>query len=147
MPMSAVDGEAGKGRQTASALVVVVVGDVLAPVGLGSLVVGDGFDDGRVGHEVVGCGAVPVPFAGRGTDDVAGADFIDLSAAWLVEAVAFGDAEGLINGVAVPGGAGRRGESDGADTGVRGFLAACDGLACGPVRTRRSRERSVDALA
>ncbi len=81
MPVGGVDGEAGTGRQTASALVVVLVGDVLAPAGLGSFVAGDGFDDGQVGHEVVGCGAVPVPFAGRGADDVAGADFLDLAAA------------------------------------------------------------------
>src|SRR5258708_11006413 len=50
-------------------------------------------------YEVVGCGAVPVPFAGRGTGDVAGADFLDPAAAWLAEAVAFGDVEGLADGV------------------------------------------------
>jgi hypothetical protein len=57
-------------------------------------------------------------FAGRGADDVAGADFFDLAAAWLVEAVAFGDVEGLPDGVTVPCGAGRGGESEGADTDV-----------------------------
>ncbi len=67
---------------------------------------------------MVGCGAVPAPFAGRGTDDVAGAAFLDLAAAWLVEAVAFGDVEGLTEGVTVPCGAGRPGESGGADTDV-----------------------------
>jgi len=118
MPVGGVDGEAGKGRQTASALVVVPAGDVLAPAGLGSLAAGDGFDDGQAGHEVVGCGAVPVPFAGRGADDVADADFLDLAAAWLVEAGAFGGVEGLPDGVTVPCGAGRRGEPDGADTDV-----------------------------
>jgi hypothetical protein len=71
-----------------------------------------------VGHEVVGCGALPVPFAGRGAGDVAGADFLGLAAAWLVEAAAFGDVEGLPDGVTVPSGAGRRDESDGADTDV-----------------------------
>jgi hypothetical protein len=71
-----------------------------------------------VGHEVVECGAVPLPFVGRDTDDVADADFSDLAAAWLVEAVAFGDVEGLTDGVTVPCGAGRRGESGGADTDV-----------------------------
>ena len=147
MPGSGVDREAGKGRQTASALVVLLVGDVLAPVGLGALAAGDGFGDGQVGHEVAGCDAVPVPFAGRGADDVAGVDFPGLAAAWLVEAVAFGDVEGLPGGVRVPCGAGRRGESGGADPDVGGLLAACDGLTCGPVRTRRSRARSVDALA
>ncbi len=62
-----------------------------------------------------GCGAVAVPFAGRGADDVAGAGFPDMAAAWLVEAVAFGGAEGLADGVTVPRGAGRRGAPDGAD--------------------------------
>lgn len=116
--MSGVDGEAGKGRQTASALVVLLVGDVLAPSWPRVVRRGDDFGDGQVGHEVVGCGALSVPFAGRGADDVAGADFLDLAAAWLVEAAAFGDVEGLTDGVTVPCGAGRRGESDGADTDV-----------------------------
>jgi hypothetical protein len=62
---------------------------------------------------VAGCGAVP--FAGRGADDVAGADFLDRTGAWLVEVVALGDVEGLPDGLSVPCGAGRRGESDGAD--------------------------------
>src|SRR5258708_7992877 len=118
MPVSGVAGEAGTGRQAAPALVVVLVGDVLGPAGLRSFVAGDGFDDGRAGHEVAGCGAVPVPFAGRGTDDVAGADFPGPAAAWLAEAVAFGDAGGLADGVTVPCGAGRRGESGGADPDV-----------------------------
>src|SRR5258708_33857334 len=92
MPVSGVAGEAGTGRQAAPALVVVLGGDVLAPAGLGPLVAGDGFDDGRAGHEVAGCGAVPVPFAGRGTDDVAGADVLDPAAAGLAGAVAVRDA-------------------------------------------------------
>src|SRR5258708_17093750 len=92
MARSGGGGGAGKGRQTASALVVLLVGDVLAPAGLGSFVARDGLDDGRVGHEVVGCGAVPVPFGDRGTDDVAGADSLDLAAASLVEAGAFREA-------------------------------------------------------
>src|SRR5258708_2056781 len=108
-----VDGEAGNGRPTASALVVLLAGDVLAPAGLGPFVAGDGLDDGRAGHEVVGCGAVPVPFAGRGTDDVADADSLDLAVAWLVEAVAFGDAGGLTDGGTVPCRAGRRGGRSG----------------------------------
>src|SRR5258708_5779969 len=123
-PMSAVDGEAGKGRQTASALVVLLAGDVLAPAGLGSFVAGDGFGGGRAGYEVVGCGAVPVPFAGRGTDDVADADSLDLAAPSLVEAVAFGDAGGLTARVPVPWRAGRRGVAGGAYTHGGGVLAA-----------------------
>ncbi len=118
MAMSGVDGEAGKGRQAASALVVLLAGDVLAPAGLGSFAAGDGLDDGRAGHEVAGRGAVPVPSAGRGADDVAGAGFLDLAAAWLAEAGACGDAGGLAGGVTVPCGAGRRGGPGGADTGV-----------------------------
>src|SRR5258708_35099944 len=101
---------------SSSALVVVVAGDVLAGAGLGSFVAGDGFGGGRAGYEVVGCGAVPVPFAGRGTGDVAGADFLDLAAPSLVEAGACGDAGGLADGVPVPCGAGRRGEPGGAYT-------------------------------
>jgi len=107
----------------------------------------DGFGGGQVGHEMAGCDAVPVPFVGRGADDGAGADFPGLADGWLVEAVAIGDVAGLPGGVSVPCGAGRRGESDGADPDVGGLLAACGGLACGPVRTRRSRARSVYALA
>ncbi len=118
MPGSGVDREAGKARRTASALVVLLVGDVLAPVGLGSPAAGDGFGDGQVGHEVAGCGAVPVPFAGRGADDGAGADCPGLAAGWLVEAVAIGDGEGLPGGVSAPCAAGRGGESDGADPDV-----------------------------
>jgi hypothetical protein len=51
---------------------VLVVGDVLAPVGLGP-VVAWGFGDREVSHEAVGSGAVPVPLAGRRRDDDAGA--------------------------------------------------------------------------
>jgi hypothetical protein len=118
MPGSGVDRGAGRGRRTASALVVFLVGGVLAPVGLGSPAAGDGFGDGRVGHEVAAGGAVPVPFVGRGADDGAGADFPGLAAGWLVEAVAFGDGAGLPGGVSAPCAAGRGGESDGADPDV-----------------------------
>jgi hypothetical protein len=67
----------------------------LAPVGFGPLVAGAGFGDGEVGHEVAGCGAMPVPLVGGGVNDVACADFFDLAAAGLVQAAAFGDIEGL----------------------------------------------------
>ena len=116
MPVSGVDGEAGQGRQAASALVVLLVGDVLAPSWPRVVRRGDDFGDGQAGHEVAGCGALPVPFAGRGAAEVAGADFLDLAAAWLAEAAAFGDVEGQPDGVTAPCGAGRRGESDGAGT-------------------------------
>jgi hypothetical protein len=52
-----------------------------------------------------------------GADDVAGADFLDPAAAWLVEAAAFGDVEGLPDGESAMR-CGPRGESDGADTDV-----------------------------
>jgi hypothetical protein len=84
-----------------SAVVVLVVGDVLCPVRLGSFVAGDGFGDGQVGHEVVGCGAVPVPLVGGRVDDVTGADLLDVTAAGLDETLAFGDVEGLPDGVLV----------------------------------------------
>src|SRR5215211_2627441 len=106
---------------------VLVVGDVVAPVGLGAAVAG-GFGDGQMGHVVVGGGAVPVPLVrGRG-DDVSGADALDGAAAGLHQALAFGDVEGLADGVGVPGGAGRGGEPDGADPDAGGFLAAGDGV-------------------
>src|SRR5215204_1904322 len=68
---------------------VLVVGDVLAPVGLGPVVAG-GFGDREVGHEAVGSGAVPVPLAGRRRNDVTGADLLDGAPAGLHEALAFG---------------------------------------------------------
>ena len=59
---------------------------------------------------MVGRRAVPVPFAGWGDDDVAGTDTDERPAACLDEAFAFGDAEGLTEGVPVPGGVGARRE-------------------------------------
>jgi hypothetical protein len=56
-----------------------------------------------------GCGAVPVPLFGGCGDDVTGADILDVTVAGLDEAVAFGDVEGLPDGVGMPGGAGGRG--------------------------------------
>src|SRR5215217_7172874 len=104
---------------------VLVVGDVVAPVGLGAVVAG-GFGDGEMGHVVVGGGAVPVPpIRGRG-DDVAGADLLDGAAAGLDQALAFGDVQGLADGVGVPGGVGRGGEPDGADPYPLGFRALGD---------------------
>src|SRR4029453_10257050 len=106
---------------------VLVVGDVVAPVGLGAVVAG-GFGDGQVGHVVVGGGAVPVPGAGGRGDDVAGADVLDGGAAGLHEAPALGHIQGLAPGVGMPGGAGRGEEPDGADPHPRGLLAAGDGV-------------------
>jgi Glucose dehydrogenase C-terminus/FAD binding domain len=97
-----------------SAVVVLVVGDVVAPVGLGSLVA-RGFGDGQMGHEVVRGGAVPVPLVGGRGDDVTGSDLLDGAAAGLHQPPALGDIQGLPDGVGVPGGAGPGGEPDGAD--------------------------------
>src|SRR5215216_4871682 len=77
---------------------VLVVGDVLTPVGLGSLVAG-GFGDGQMGHEVVGCGAMPVPLVRRRGDQVTGADLLDGAAAGLHQPPAVGDIQGLPDGV------------------------------------------------
>jgi hypothetical protein len=53
-----------------------------------------------------GDGSVPVLFAGRGVDDVAGTDLVDVLTAGLGMSDAFGDVEG----VGVPGGAGAGGK-------------------------------------
>jgi hypothetical protein len=74
---------------------VFVVGEVLAPLGVA-------FGQGEVGHERSGCGAVPVPLAGRGDDGVAGSDPDGLSAASLNEAFAFREGESLAEAVPVP---------------------------------------------
>ena len=101
-------------RWPGSAAAVFLVRDVLAPVRLWP-VVRRAFGDGQVGHEVIRGGAVPVPFVGRGQDDVAGADLGDLAAAGLDAPPALEDVEGLADGVGVPRGAGRRREVDRAD--------------------------------
>ena len=55
---------------------------------------------------MAGCGTVPVPLACRRVGDVARADLSDAAAAGLHETPAFGDVEGLPEGVGVPRGAG-----------------------------------------
>jgi hypothetical protein len=52
-----------------SPALVLVVGDVLAPVRLRPPAAG-GLGDGQMGHEVVRRGAVPVPLAGRRANDL-----------------------------------------------------------------------------
>src|SRR3954466_6886536 len=76
---------------------VFVVGEVVAPHGVA-------FGDGDVGHEVGGGAAVPVLLAAGDADDVAGTDGDERSAAGLDVADAFGDVQGLADGVVVPGG-------------------------------------------
>ena len=99
---------------------VLIVADLFEPV--------DGFAvelflDGDVGHGGVGSGAVPMFFAGREPDHVAGADFFDGAAPVLGPAAAGGDDQRLAERVRVPGGAcaGLEGDagSDGAGRGGR----------------------------
>ena len=51
--------------------------------------------DGKVGHEVIGRGPVPVPLVGRGEDHVPGPHRDDIATLRLDQAVTFGDVEGL----------------------------------------------------
>src|SRR5207342_3671473 len=62
---------------------ILVGGEMLAPFGFA-------FGECEVCHEMLGCGTVPVPFAGWGDDDVAGSDADEWSATGLDEAFAFG---------------------------------------------------------
>ena len=78
-----------------------------------------------MGHEVAGRGAVPVPLVRRRVDDVAGADLSDAAAAGLHETPAFGDVEGLPEGVGVPRGASGGGEADRADPDAGAALPPC----------------------
>src|SRR3954462_8291507 len=89
---------------------VFVVGDVSEPGDDLSVVVG--FLDGDVGHEPVGCGAVPVLLAGFDVAHVAGAHLLGGAAAVGGIGDAVGDIQRLTAGVSVPGGAGARGEAD-----------------------------------
>src|SRR3954468_22669413 len=82
---------------------VLLVGDVAAPGhGAAGLVV---LLHGDVGHEPVGCGAVPVVLAGLEEDAVPGTDRLDRAAVTLAEPNALGDEDGLAVRVRVPGGA------------------------------------------
>src|SRR4029453_16281606 len=98
--------------ETASAPVVLLVGDQVAPLGLRAATLAGALPHRQVAHELVGGGAVPVPLARGRVDGLAGMDLDDLAAAGLDEADALGDVEGLAQGVAVPGGAGARGDAD-----------------------------------
>ena len=78
------------------------------------------FLDGEVGHGGGGGCAVPMFFAGRKPDDVAGLDVLDGAAPALGEAGAGGDDEGLAEGMGVPGGAGAGLKGDAGADGARG---------------------------
>jgi hypothetical protein len=58
---------------------VLLVGDVLEPGG--AVAVGGALIQGDVGHEIARCGAVPVCFAGRGIDNLAGPGHDDVAVA------------------------------------------------------------------
>src|SRR6266567_8761629 len=92
---------------------VLGVGDVRPPLRLWFLGWRDAFGQGEVGHEVVGCGAVPVPLLRGCVDDVAGTDADDAAAAGLHKSCSFGDIEGLAERVGVPCGARAWREMDG----------------------------------
>ena len=81
-----------------------------------------------MGHEVVGCRAVPVLFVGCNADHVTGVDADEWSAAGLDEAFAFGDEERLAESVPVPGGVGTRREVHGAERPGRWSLVGGDGV-------------------
>ena len=99
--------------------VVLGVGYVRSPVGLRLLTVAYAFGDGEVGHEVVGGGAMPVLLVGGCVDDVAGSDLDDVAAPGPSQPGAFGDVEGLAEGVGVPGAAGPGAEADQVDAGAK----------------------------
>src|SRR5438445_11582404 len=106
---------------------VLGVRDVRCPVRLGSLALGDTFGHGEVGHEVVGCGAVPVPLVRGGVDDITSADTDDVAAPGLHESSSLGDVQGLAESVVVPGCARPRRDADLSDTVASGTFATGDG--------------------
>ena len=65
-----------------------------------------------MGHGDIGCGPVPVPFARREPDGIAGADFLHRAAFALRPAEAGNHNQGLAEGMGVPGGAGAGFEGD-----------------------------------
>jgi hypothetical protein len=89
--------------------------------------VGRAFGDGQVRHEVVEAGAVPVFFAVGCEDDVAGIEIGDLLSAGLDQAAAFGDVQGLLAVVGMPGGARSGCEADCGDVQLRGRQSAVMG--------------------
>ena len=82
-------------------VVVLGVRDVLAPLSVS-------FGQREMGHEMVGCGAVPVPLVARRGDHIAGADREDGPAAGLHAPFAFGHVERLADRMRMPGAAGPR---------------------------------------
>src|SRR5690242_4462263 len=89
---------------------VLGVADVLAPGGVVALLVD--VEHREVGHEAVGCRAVPVLLSRLEEDAVARADLLDRSATALSPADALDHVDGLPVGMGVPGGAGAGCEVD-----------------------------------
>src|SRR5256885_1984399 len=104
------DGPVRTGQSVGYWGLVVVLGvrDVLAPLSVS-------FGQREMGHEMVGCGAVPVPLVARRGDHIAGADREDGPAAGLHAPFAFGHVERLADRMRMPGAAGPRGEVHGSD--------------------------------
>ena len=75
-----------------------------------------------MGHGGCGRRAVPMFFAGREPDDVAGTNFFDGTAFALGPTEAGGDDDGLAEGMRVPGGAGAGFEGDNCGGGASGRL-------------------------
>src|SRR6185312_2788560 len=97
---------------------VLLLGDLLEPVD--GLAV-EHLIDGDVSHRGLDGGAMPVLFAGREPDDVAGPNFLDWSAPALHATDARGDDQRLPEGMGVPGGSGTRLERDLSSLGTSGF--------------------------
>ena len=99
-------------------------GDVVAPLGLGPLLAfAEAFGDGKVGHEVIGRGTVPVPLPWRGLDGVAGSYLCHICVAGLDKAAPFSHVQGLTVGMPMPCVTSPRRETHHVDPYPRGSIA------------------------
>src|SRR4030088_2199074 len=104
---------------------VFVVGDVLAPFGLGLARIWCGaLPHRQVAHETIGRGAVPMPFTRRRVHGVAGAHDDELTAAGLDQPDAVGDVQRLSDGMGVPCGSCAWCETHSIDPYARGLLTS-----------------------
>ena len=67
-------------RDRRSMAAVLVVGHVVSPLRLGTLILRYALGHGEVGHEMVRCGAVPVPLVRGCVDNVPRPDLDDIAA-------------------------------------------------------------------
>ena len=104
MGVNSCSGQCGK-----RLLEVLVVSDVFEPVDDFAVEL---FLNRDVGHGGGGSGSVPVLFARREPDDIAGMDLLDGAALALSPATTRGDDEGLAEGMSMPRGAGAGLEGD-----------------------------------